>query len=426
MLINRKIQPEFKNIEKINIIKARAQTLSNGVPLYTISAGKQEVVKIDLIFEAGSWFQDAGLVASSANSMLNEGTEKFSSFEIAEKLDYYGAFLLLSSDKDFASVTLISLLKYLPETIHVLEDIIKNSVFPGKEFETYIKKKEQEYIIESNKVNTLAQRKLAGVLFGDDHPYGSTVEINDFKKLKARQLLDHFNRLYNTKRCKIIVSGKVNDHVIGLINRFFGKDEWNISGDVPVKDFDIIPVEKKEYFVKKENSIQSAIRIGKTLFNKMHPDYMGMKVLNTILGGYFGSRLMTNIREDKGYTYSIGSVLVSLKNAGYLVIVSEVGKDVCKDAIMEIYYELDRLRNEPVPEDELELVRNYILGEIVRTFDGPFALAESFRSILEYDLDYGFFDTFIETVKNITSDELMDLANKYLDGSTMYEVVAGS
>jgi len=423
--INRKIQPGFKDIDKISIIMADSRIMPNGIPLYTINAGKQDVVKIDLLFEAGSWFQDARLVASATNSMLNEGTEKLSSFEIAEKLDFYGALLFLSSDKDFACITLISLLKHLPETIQVLEEITKRSVFPPVEFETYIRRREQEFFIEINKVRILAQRKFVNVLFGRDHPYGSVPEKDDFNKLNSRQLLDYYNRLYNIKRCKIIISGKVNDKVTELTERFFGKDDWGKPGDIAVKKIDVDPDKQKTHFVKKDKSIQSAIRVGRLLFNKTHPDYMGMKVLNTILGGYFGSRLMTNIREDKGYTYGIGSMLVSYKNSGHFVIMSEVGKDVCADALKEVYYELNRLQNEPVPEDELKLVRNYILGEIVRTFDGPFALAESFRSILEYGLDYDFFNTFIETVKTISSYELMHLAQKYLDRSDIYEVVAG-
>ena len=150
-----------------------------------------------------------------------------------------------------------------------------------------------------------------------------------------------------------------------------------------------------------------------------------MLVLNTILGGYFGSRLMKNIREEKGYTYGISSHIISLHHSGYLTIVSEVGADVYKKAITEIYKEIKILREKPVPYDELTLVKNYLLGELLRMFDGPFALADSFRSILEYGLNYDFFNKGIDTVKNITPEEILSLARKYLNEESFTQVVAG-
>ncbi len=171
--------------------------------------------------------------------------------------------------------------------------------------------------------------------------------------------------------------------------------------------------------------MQTAIRIGKVTINKLHDDFIGLQILNTVLGGYFGSRLMTNIREDKGYTYGIGSGLVSLQNAGYFTIVTEINSDFTKDTIKQIYFELDKLRNELIEDKELNTVRNYILGELLKAFDGPFALADSFRSILDYGLDYNYFDKYVKTVKNISSEELNKLANKYFKPEELINIIAG-
>ena len=165
--------------------------------------------------------------------------------------------------------------------------------------------------------------------------------------------------------------------------------------------------------------------MGKILFNKTHPDFMGLTVLNTVFGGYFGSRLMMNIREDKGFTYGIGSGLVSLHNSGFFFITSEVGADVSKDAINEIYKELRKLTEEKIPEDELNLVRNYMLGSFMRSIDGPFALAEKYKSVLEYNLDFDYYLKFIETIKNITSNDLLNLAQKYFTEDSMIELLVG-
>lgn len=175
----------------------------------------------------------------------------------------------------------------------------------------------------------------------------------------------------------------------------------------------------------RDDAVQSAIRIGRILFNKLDPDYHAMKVLNTVLGGYFGSRLMANIREEKGYTYGIGSRIISLRNAGYFFISTEVGADVCKPAIKEIYSEIKRLCDELVPDDELALVKSYMLGDFVRSVDGPFALAEKFKKIMLYNLGYDYYDTFVDTVRNVSSQQLRDLANKYLTENHLHELVVG-
>jgi predicted Zn-dependent peptidase len=177
--------------------------------------------------------------------------------------------------------------------------------------------------------------------------------------------------------------------------------------------------------IEKDKVYQSAIRIGKILFNKHHPDFLAMQILNTILGGYFGSRLMKNIRENKGYTYGIGSMIVSLHHSGYFVIASEVGKDVCRAALKEIYKEMKILRETTIPEDELTVVKHYLMGEVIRMFDGPFALAESLKAIVEYGLDYDYYDKTIETIKHTTARQLLDLANQYFAPGTFTEIVAG-
>jgi predicted Zn-dependent peptidase len=224
----------------------------------------------------------------------------------------------------------------------------------------------------------------------------------------------------------ILVSGKIRKGMEKVFERIVvpGKpiesipfeSTKSLSGNQKVGVQEIIP--RKEVF-------QSAIRVGKELFNRHHTDYAGMQVLNTVLGGYFGSRLMKNIREDKGYTYGIGSMIISLHHSGYFVIASEVGTGVTKKAVKEVFVEINRLRNELIPENELSLVKNYIMGQIIRMFDGPFATADTIKSILEYGLDFDYYDRTIETIMGITAVELRDLANKYLKPETFTEIIAG-
>lgn len=425
-VLDRKVTPEYKIIEQVNIIKATEKRLDNGIPVYTINAGTQDLVKIELLFNAGMVYQSEALVASSTNSMLNEGTDKYTAAQIADMVDYYGAFLETDCGQDFASVNLYTLNKHLEKVLPVVEDVVKHSVFPDSELSIYLENKKQKFLVNNKKVDSIARKKFKALIFGEKHHYGYNVKLEDYNEIGREHLLYFFNRFYRSGNCRIIVAGKVNSNAIDLLNRHFGGSDWQSQRGLATPDSSTIVSEnEKKHLVYKEDAVQSAIRVGKLLFNKTHPDYKAMQVLNTALGGYFGSRLMMNIREDKGYTYGIGSGIVSLQHSGYFFISTEVGVDVCSKALHEIYHEIQRLRKEPIGAEEMMLVRNYLLGAFLRSVDGPFALAEKFKSVMEYGLDYDYFEQFLHTVKTITPAELQDLAKKHLDPDDMIELVVG-
>jgi len=426
MILNRKIQPSYQDIKKINIMHPTIMKLDNNIVTHFLDAGTQEIVKIDIIFEAGSWHQSRPFTASATNEMLMEGSKNFSSQQIAEKLDYYGAFIQPQPTKDFASLSLFTLKKYLPETIKILEDIIKNPSFPQHELTNYVNKKKQQFIIEMEKVSTIARRAFNEQLFGTNHPYGKNVQLEDYDSLTREALFDFHKKHYTPQHGKIIVTGKIDEAVIQTIHQHFGNKDWKTTLEIEypqkVSQDEMI----KEKIIRKENVKQSAIRVGIEMPTQTHPDYLKLTILNTILGGYFGSRLMKNIREEKGYTYGIGSALISLKNAALLIIVSEVGAAYAKETVNEIFKEINRLKNEIINDEELSLVKNYMMGDFLRSFDGPFALSESYRSIIDFDLTPGFFNQGIEAIKTITPEEIMQLANQYLVEENFVTTIAGN
>ncbi len=423
--IDRKISPAFKTVEKIEMIKASEVRLNNKIPVYSINAGSQELIRIEFLFSAGMYQQEVPLQATTVNAMIEEGTSKLNASQIADMVDYYGAFLETGVSQDSASVVLYTLNKHLNATLPVLEQIIKNSVFPQQELDTHIRNKKQKFHVNNQKVAILARKRFTELLFGEKHPYGINVKETDFDAVNREMLNNFYSKYYRANSCKIILAGKVNDDVFTLLNNHFGGNDWVAQNDLGRKKIEIFSDSQHQHLVHKHDALQSAIRIGKIMFNKTHPDFQKFQFLNTVFGGYFGSRLMSNIREDKGYTYGIGSGLVSLKNSGYFFISTEVGVDVCKNAIDEIYFEMNRLREELVPQEELELVKNYLLGTFLRSVDGPFSMADRFKGIMEYDLDYDYFDKYIETIKGVSATELRDLANVYFDKNSMIELVVG-
>ncbi len=194
------------------------------------------------------------------------------------------------------------------------------------------------------------------------------------------------------------------------------------EADMP--DHRIIPATQKKVAVQNDpNGVQASIRIARNFPNRHHPDFQKMQVLNNVFGGYFGSRLMTNIREDKGYTYGIHSYLVNNIQESALLISTEAGKEVCAPAIEEVYKEMNLLREELIDEEELQQARNFAIGSILGDLDGPFHVAGRWKNILLNGLDGNYFKEGVRIIKTITPEELQELAIKYLDPSAFFELV---
>jgi len=425
MTLDRKQAPDFKTIDAIQIQHAVENTLDNGIKVYTIDSGSQELTKIEFLFKAGMYYQSQPLLASAANNLLETGTKNYTANELSDKIDFFGSFFECSVEQDFASLALFSLNKYVDKSLHFVEDIIKNPTFPQDEFDIYLSNKQQKHLVNTEKVNVLARRRFSELVFGDNHPYGRDVKSEDFDRLTIDKVKEFYHTFYHSGNCTIIASGKLSKDLIETLNGFFGKTTWGNVQAIPVPKVKIDTTKEIKHFIEKPDAIQSAVRVGRLMFNKKDPDYFKFQVLNTILGGYFGSRLMANIREDKGYTYGIGSGLASLVNSGYFFISTEVGTDVTKDTLKEIYKEIKILREELVDADELETVRNYILGQFLRSVDGPYSLGDKFKAIWEFGLGYDYFEKYFEAVKTITPEEIKALANTYLQEKDLIELVVG-
>lgn len=424
-VLNRNIAPDSKSIDKINLIKATEIDYKNKVKLYAINAGEQSVKKIDFIFNAGTWYEKQRLVSLITNLMLNEGTKTKNSNKIADLFEFYGATFNVSISPDTAYISVMFLGKHIEKILIILDDILRNSDFPQNELDNLVQNKKQQYLLDSSKVKVLARRKFNETLFGKEHPYSMYSEYSDFDLINTNVLKSFYSDFYSSSNCKIVLSGSVTEADIKLIEKYFGNHTWGSNKKIETIKYNIKSSDLKEHLIEKPDTVQSAVRIGTTMINRRSPDFYGLSILNTVLGGYFGSRLMANIREDKGYTYGIGSIAVPYKHAGYFVIVTEVGSDVCQKAIDEVYFELKRLQDELIPENELSLVKNYMLGEMVRAFDGPFSIAESYRELIDYDLEMSYYQDFLDSIKNATSVQLKELAYKYFNRENMFEVVVG-
>ncbi len=424
-MLMRNAAPSFVLPMGLNILGSDNFKLNNEIPVDIINGGTQDVVKIDFIFPAGSVQASKPLVASFTNYLMQEGTQNYSSSEIAEKIDYYGAFLGQATNYHHSQITLYALTKYLPDLLPVVEDIIKRPTYSEHEFEVYWAKKKQDFMVDSEKVKILSYRKSQEILFGENHPYGRVAKLHHYHEICTDDLKAFHKAQYASNLCKIIVAGKPGQDFISLLNKYFGGSDWANNTEIKdnIPDFEI--PDGAEHIITKENAMQSAIRIVRNSVTKSHPDYLPLMVLNTLFGGYFGSRLMTNLREEKGLTYGISSYITSFVKAGVIGVATEVLAEKRDLAVEEVFNEMDKLCTEKVPDDELTRVKNYMLGDLMRNLDGPFAVSEAYRGLLGFDLEIDFFKRLEETIANITPEEIMHLANKYLVKKDFHVVIAG-
>lgn len=423
-MLNRTITPQIKDAIdfKITLKPYTKFLLSNGAPVYYINDGTEEVAMIEFIFDAGNVFENKNTIATATNYLLKNGTVHKNAFEITEFFEYYGAYLNRKCNNETASITLHCLSKHLKELLPVIRDLITEATFPENELEIFKQNSIQRLSVNLMKCDFVANRLIDQYLYGSDHPYGKVSNREDIEAIQKEDLVSFYKKYYLQSRCRVFAAGKLPGDFEQLLEAQFG--DLALHAEILTPMHTRKPAAEKKYFISNdENGVQGAIRIGRPFPARKHPDFKKAVVLNTLFGGYFGSRLMANIREEKGYTYGIHSFLENHLYESSWIISTEAGKKVCEATIEEVYKEMELLRDEPVNEEELLLVKNYMMGLNLGYIDGHFQIISRWKSLILHDLDENYFYDSIQTIKEITSDELQELSNKYLQPGDFYELL---
>lgn len=423
MELNRTVAPEVAKDFKIHVPQPALFSLSNDLPGIEINAGTQDVVRIEILYKAGSAFQPKPLVARSTASLLTKGTKSKTGTEIAELFDFYGAFVEADSDNNFLSFTVVSLSKHLEKVLALVMEVLSEATFPQKEFDTWRSQARQRFLIDQQKVASVARREFNNIIFPESHPYHSALVAESYDHITRDDAANYWRSNCDGRPHQIVVAGRITDEIRAQLENSLGK----LGHSAEEEAFPKVDIEytAKQVQEEKEGAVQSAIWIGKPALDRTHPDYFGLRIAVAVLGGYFGSRLMKNIREEKGYTYGIGAGLAPNISGSFFYIATEVGKEVADATLTEIYKELDRLQSEEVSTDELETVVNYLQGSFLRGLDGPFSLAARTRSLIGYDLDFKHFEEYLSELKSITPGRILSLSKQYLERDSLSEIVVG-
>ena len=406
--------PPLKLQDNFTFPNPQVHTLPNGCKLLVVSQGNDDVCRVDLVFNAGSRYQAQKLVANGTFSLMPEGTSKHTSKQISEHFDYWGSFTGFGADKDYAKATAYSLTKHLDKTLDMMQEIIANPIYPVEELNEWKRRSKQSLAIELEKASTQSRIGFFNALYGENHPYGAFAVPDDYQNIDPDILMNYHKQFIGSGNCTVLLSGRVDHAHIAKVKSLFG-NVWGEASKPNVGMLDKQHAKGQDLFIEKSNALQSSIRVGRKLFTRSHPDYPDFAIVSTILGGYFGSRLMKNIREEKGYTYGIGSYIVTFKDSGALVISTEVGEQFTQQTLHEISNEIKRLQTEPVEQAELLRVQSYLMGEALRSINGPFVIADNVLSFFYFnDLDFDFYNRLVSAIKLITPARIMEIANKWL------------
>lgn len=394
-----------------------------GVALHKVSVKDHNVLRLSIVFNAGVKYQHSPFVASSTLNMMSEGTQKYTAEELAEIQDFYGLNYEATMDRDYAIVSVCTLPKFLPQALEMLEQMVIHPRFDKNDLERYAQKRKQQIQIRRQKISYRAQELFARALFGQQHPYGCSYDAELYDNLTPEMLCEFHKKHYTRDNCFAVCSGNLTDECVGKIVNMLDRIP---KGDSACVEPTFGEIEQTPVITESvDDSLQSALRMGRMLFTRNHPDFNGMQILSTILGGYFGSRLISNLREERGYTYGIYSTMVNLSRSGYLAISTEVAAETTEDSLRQIRYEMARLRDELVSDEELSAVKNIMIGDIMRILDGPFGIADVTIENIQNGTDNSTVVDFFNEIKNVTPQRIRELARKYLTEDDFVTVIVG-
>lgn len=387
--------------------------LSNGNVLHTFFSDSVELVKFDFSFEAGSVYQPKLLCAAATINLIGEGTAKHSAQEIAEFMDYRGIVIERASDITTPCVTVYTLRKFVPELLPWVKEMLSESTFPQDEFDIYVHKRKRQLMAQRQKTSAVAMTEAYEALFGKDHCLGQYALPEDYDNLSVDAVRAFYRDFFRLGGAHLMISGNFDQEILEQYDALFGQEPV-----VAVQPSSLAVDQPRKAEVRRvamPGAVQSSLRIGRILPMRWDSmEYAEFMVLSTVLGGYMGSRLMSSVREEKGYTYGISSHTHIYRDTTLFFITTDVGGQYTDAAVEEIFSQIELLRNEPIAQEEIDLVRHVMEGDFIRSIDGIFERSERYRQMFTTGVNEQFRLNYFGALKNITPQRLQALADKYL------------
>ena len=423
MDLDRSKAPEFIVPADFELPSPQTRHLSGNRKLYYIPTPGLDAVKLEVLGSSQrlTLVPEKSLIPSFTLQMLTEGTQDLSESQLSEFFDFHATEVHPMVTYSHEGLSMLTTKKHFFEVLPVFCSLFDQAVFPEESLEKRKSQRKLSIKLEREKSASRASGLFRKALFGENHPYGLEITEAHVDQVDQKSLLDYYrNQLWVNS--EFFLCGNLTSAELGQIEESLNKlpfQKENSSGSLPPV-FTTSSI--SEY---RDGALQSSIRIGHWSISKDHPDFLALSVFSTILGGYFGSRLIKNIREDKGHTYGIFSSLAEIGSVNYWVIGADVQKAHREVVIEEIYKEINILATELVSQDELEVVRNYLIGQMISRFSSSFDLMDRFRAVHQSGLDFDFYRKKLAFLRTFTAENILGIGEKYFSSPRYIEVVVG-
>lgn len=425
MILDRTVSPTIKEFGFLELEKPESITVSSGATFHILKKGDEDVCMLTVLFPSGMMEADSQEMMKLLSSTWREGTVHFSPDEVADKLDFYGAWMEISTSLHHTILSLYCLSSRLTELLPLFTDIILNPLFGQEPVERMKTKLVSTLRINKDKVKFVAKELMRKQLFGESHPMAREESEERIRKISRDELIAHHREIISHLPT-IFLTGKPNEETVDAVSKFAD----SISPSKPTAaNPKIIPTKPQEANApvskKMPGKKQSAVVMGLPAIMRDHPDYNDLRITVMILGGFFGSRLMTNIREEKGLTYGINASLVGNNDLSYILIECQCDNAHVEKVISETKKELLRLASEPVTDTEIASVRRMIKSSLATTLDDPFETAGYYTGQITVGYPADYYTEQQKAIDNITTDRIMELSKKYLNPGKMAIVTVG-
>jgi zinc protease len=404
------------------------RVLSNGLPVWVVELHKVPVAEVTLVLKVGATADPADKpgIASMTAEMLDEGAGTRGALEIADAVEYLGAALSTESSFDSSAISLNVPVARLPEALAIMADVALRPTFPDKELQRVREERLTSLVQVEDDPEALIGIAFPRLVYGTEHRYGTPAigTASAIKSMTASDLRAFHTRFYVPANAALIVAADTTaSAVLPQLESAFGS--WKGAAS-PTRSLPPAPVAKARqvFLIDKPGAAQSQIAIGGASVPRATPDYFPIRVLNTVLGEAFTSRLNTNLREEHGYAYGASSSFDMRLGPGPFRATAGVQTDKTADALREFFKELERI-HEPIPQDELEKAKNYLALQLPRGFETTDGVAASLARAFVYDLPRDYFATYMQNVRAVTADAAKRSADRYIQVNRTTVVIVG-
>lgn len=419
---NRLIAPDYTPITSLTLPEIEHTNLDNSLAVLLAKNDAQAIFKMEMVFEAGSKYQVNPSMALVFSKLLLGGTKHRKSQDIYAELDQYGGFVEISQKTEQLYLTIYGLERYFDQYLNVLQDIIENSIFPEEEIEHHKKVAIQTHKLNLEKPSYLGREAFRNIVFGNQNPYGKVYDTEQIEALSQSELLSFYAEYIQNKSFTIFLTGHITEESFSSLNSCFGQKHRQEVQDTVI-GFEDFPAQSR--VIERKDKLQSTVILGRKVIGRSHEDFNKLRFTNSLFAGYFGSRLMKNIREEKGYTYGISGSVVPTAEVAYWMVATDVVKENTLNTLQEIDKEISLLQQHLVDSNEMETVRNYMMGSLAGSMSNIFEVMDWHKIIYLNRLNANYFDKYITEIQSVNSQDVLMMAQKYFDKQTLTEVVVG-